>query len=1286
MQDTTTWLKLKASSGAQIPYIGYIECPIIIEGKTFQSGILVVRDPTDHVTLSRKNRVPALIGCNVLQDLYNQKSVNQDNQYTQVINDSLSEYEAKVSFSERITAQVRETNSDQLGYVRTMKNVNLPPGTGITIYGTTKQIPVKQSVVIEHSDELCLPEGLEIYPTLAQLDSRGLVPIQIRNYTTSEIMIERRQKIGVVCLGEQKLPELDIGYEETNNGEYEATIQHVNSTSETNNCDITAPFDIDIGIAKRNPEQRRKIYSLLHKYKSVFSLSEYDLGYTDLVKHRIRTYDEVPIKQPDRRVPPHLHDDVKKVLQEWLQNDIIEHSDSPWASQMVIVGKKTGGIRICCDYRLLNAKTIKDAFPLPRIDESIEKLSGSTYFCSLDLNQAYLQVGLHEEDRFKTAFRALGQLYQFKRLSFGLCNSPATFQRLMSRCFEKLDMDIIVYLDDILLCSRTFDQMIANLELVFQQLKIYGLKLKPSKCHLFKEHIEYLGHIVSSDGISPNPDTVDAIARYPTPDSAEKVASFLGLASYYRKYVENFSVIASPLHELVSNTKWKKNRQRKRVEDSDVPFAERWTDDCQNAFDELKHKLLTAPILGFPNFEEPFEVETDASHLGLGAILSQRIGTNRVVIAYASRKLSKSELNIVKQDQSSMKLELLAISWAVTKKFKDYLFHAQHPFTIYTDNNPLSHIMNTKKSVSDIRRLAELAEYNFVIKYKQGKRMNHVDALSRNPVDTVTILDEESLVDAVCDMTDSVSMPDELFSIIIDQEFDDIDSFCGAIQYIEQNNTSTFLPRYSCDDLLQMQQQDSVLSHVLQWMNSSEKPTREDNLKMPVSARKLLKQRQRLMLIKGVLHRKIQVNNEEILQLVLPSILKTQVLTSLHNASGHQGIERTIALVQHRCYWPTMLDDITSWCKKCERCIISKDSVPKTKSKLGHLIATKPNQLVAMDYTLLEKSTSGHENVLVMTDTFSKFTLTVATKDQTAKTTAKHLLNDWILRFGPPERIHSDQGKSFENEIIHELCKLYSITKSKTTPYHPSGNGQAERFNRTMHNLLRTLNPEAKRKWPSYLPELTFYYNATPHSSTGFSPFYLFMGFHPRLPVDNIVVVQNDDLDQHQLVLNDWVKERHNQLQLAYKLANQRITSRVQQRKNRHDEHIVPPVNLKLGDRVLLRNHCLGRNKCQDKFLPDPYIVTDAKGDKVFTIQLADQSGPTRTVGRDELKLVTDSFGDTIPNDDDSVIITRDSDSDDSDKPQLRRSKRLAAKQSATHQTIVHCRYMYQYQYQYKPE
>ena len=399
------------------------------------------------------------------------------------------------------------------------------------------------------------------------------------------------------------------------------------------------------------------------------------------------------------------------------------------------------------------------------------------------------------------------------------------------------------------------------------------------------------------------------------------------------------------------------------------------------------------------------------------------------------------------------------------------------------------------------------------------------------------------------------------------------------------------------------------------------RPTPEERRLLPERAKTLLKQFDRLVEREGVVYRRVHRpdGGEEFLQLVLPSVLKDEVLEHLHQEHGHQGVERTTELVRRRCYWPCMTEDIKQWVQTCERCQVAKAAGGVATCPMGHLLASRPNDIVAMDFTVLEPSRGGIENVLVMTDVFSKYTVAVPTRDQTASTVAQVLLKEWFFRFGVPGRIHSDQGRSFESTLIQQLCQLYGVGKTRTTPYHPAGNGQCERFNRTLHDLLRTLPVARKHDWVSCLPHLLFCYNSTVHQATGESPFLLMFGREPCLPIDFLL---GQTVDQPLHGTNEWLVEHQARLGVAWARARERLLAAAGRRKEQHDQG-VRDAPLQEGQLVYLRDHgARGRQKIRDVWNPLLHRVLRAPqpGGAVYTVAPIDHLQKVRNVHRSQLK------------------------------------------------------------------
>ncbi|CAI5649652.1 unnamed protein product [Oreochromis niloticus] len=444
---------------------------------------------------------------------------------------------------------------------------------------------------------------------------------------------------------------------------------------------------------------------------------------------------------------------------------------------------------------------------------------------------------------------------------------------------------------------------------------------------------------------------------------------------------------------------------------------------------------------------------------------------------------------------------------------------------------------------------------------------------------------------------------------------------CPAVlPAVTQSEIGAF-PSHSPGDIRALQEADPLLKNFLVYWRRQSPPSSEERSQLPKPVMVLLRQWDRLVEKDGILYRRIlrPGGGEEALQLVLPEALKPETLRQLHQDHGHQGIERTTELVRQRCYWPGMSSDIKQWVQRCERCQVAKDSELGPHSYMGHLLASRPNEILAIDFTLLEPSRSGVENVLVMTDVFSKYTVAVPTRDQRASTVAQVLLTEWFFKFGVPSRLHSDQGRNFESLVMQQLCELYRVAKSRTTPYHPAGNGQCERFNRTLHNLLRTLPSSRKRDWAACLPHVLFCYNSTPHQGTGESPFFLMFGRDPRLPIDFLLGRVQDPVPGE---VQDWVAEHQARLMVAFEGARARLSLAADRRKERHDQR-VHPVPLKVGQLVYLRDHSArGRHKIQDLWSSVVYQVLRAPQENgaVYTISPVGDLEKVRHVHRDMLK------------------------------------------------------------------
>ena len=436
--------------------------------------------------------------------------------------------------------------------------------------------------------------------------------------------------------------------------------------------------------------------------------------------------------------------------------------------------------------------------------------------------------------------------------------------------------------------------------------------------------------------------------------------------------------------------------------------------------------------------------------------------------------------------------------------------------------------------------------------------------------------------------------------------------------YSPQTYSTSPLPSWNKDQLTKLQHADAAIRRLLHFRAIGRKPTPRELKAETRESTQFLNQWDRITEKDQVLYRTNSDNHgNKHVQLLLPDSLRDELLRGVHDQCAHQGVERTEQLVRERCWWPGIHKFVQKYVSECERCVVAKGPYLPTKTPMSSIIASKPLEVLAMDFTLLEPATDGRENVLVLTDVFTKFTVAIPTRDQKASTVVKTLVCDWFLVYGVPRRIHSDQGRCFEAEIVQELCRMYGIKKSRSTPYHPEGNGQCERFNRTLHDLLRTLPPDKKRVWPNHLKELCYAYNATPHSSTGYSPHYLMFGVDPKLPVDILLPYDREQPTD----TGTWLSQHQNRLQRAHLQAQAKLKTEAVLRKQQADRHKnVRPDEIQIGERVFTRHHPQGRAKIQDRWNSKVYKVVNRR-DNIHEIEPTDGHGPNRTVNRSELQV-----------------------------------------------------------------
>ena len=701
---------------------------------------------------------------------------------------------------------------------------------------------------------------------------------------------------------------------------------------------------------------------LLCDYKTLFANNLSELGTTSLVEHSIDTGNAPPIKQLPRRLPNALKPIVDSQVKEMIDNNIVRPSHSPWASPIVLVRKKDGTWRFCIDYRKLNDVTVKDSYMIPQVNDLLDTLAGQMYFTTLDLASGYWQVNVAEEHKEKTAFVIPGgEQLEFNRMPFGLANAVPTFQRLMQRVLEGLTpRKCLVYLDDVLVVGSTFEQHLENLKDVLNALQTAGLKLKPSKCFFAQTSVKYLGFVISSDGLRPYPKKLEAISDYPRPKNVQELGRFVGLASYYRRFVSGFSDIIYPLNKLLQKN---------------INFV--WNNECESAFCTLKAELITAPVLAFPRTHGQFVLYTDASDIGIGAVLAQRDSNgDEKVISYASKGFSSSEKNWAVTEK-----EAFTVVWAL-QYFHAYIYGVK--IIAYSDHQALIWLRKMKHPSGKLARwILKLEQYDYEIIHRPSSLMTHVDALSRAPVNSIQIL----------------SWPSSET-----QELQDLD-----------------------DDLVA----------VKKWVTAEKPPQTCPENSSPV-LKALYKLFPSLVLENGVLYRK-WINNADTdrLQVVIPKYFVPKVLSQVHKQICHLGIHKTFDIVQNRFYWPGFHKDIQDFCKSCATCAKNK-LVPRPRMPLQPIeIKPVPFHMVGIDIIgPLKLTRRGNRYILSVIDYYTKYGEAVPLPNQEAETVVR-ALEEIFARHGMPSIILTDQGSNFESHLFASMCRLFGIEKRRTTPYHP---------------------------------------------------------------------------------------------------------------------------------------------------------------------------------------------------------------------------------------------------------
>ena len=933
-----------------------------------------------------------------------------------------------------------------------------------------------------------------------------------------------------------------------------------------------------------NSKHRAAIENILWRSKILFDPTPSIINIPP--QSAIRTGDHPPIYSKQYPAPASDQQIKAQETQKLFERGQIEESTSPWSSPVVLVKKKDKTIRFCIDYRRLNAITVKDAFPLPRIDEIFDQLTDSKYYTKFDFKSGYFQIPLSKEDRPKTAFSIRDNHYQFTVLPQGITNGPATFQRIINNILGPARWKYaLAYIDDVIIYSNTFDEHLIHLNEICHLLQEARFRLNPEKCEIARTQTEYLGHNIQSGEIRPSSMNIKGLLNTRIPETADEVCKFVKAAEYYRKFIPNFSQIAQSLQKFIPTTR----TQRKKNQKIKIFLS----DEEIQSLNTLKEFLTTDLVLRIPNNRLPFKLQTDASDEGIGAVLLQPYPEGDRPVAYISKKFT-----LAQRRWSPMEQECYAFIHALDK-WHNYLSGIK--FTWETDHKALMQL-NKKAQINKRceRWRLKILEYDFNVKHIPGLQNSMPDYLSRSPVDeaeedpdeipfimsqgTQTEFDNESehhlMVNVIQTRAVKLRELNETKPQNRNQTTSDTLNEENRILLNRNQTTSDTLNEenriipFTIEDLTHAQRQDKYAQNILNNIGTNKKYYMENNLLM------------------RRLHPPVPyVPAGEIRK----SILKIYHDTAANGA--HFGRNKTLHKIRTRYFWPTMYKDIDNHVKSCILCAQHNPRRQKTPGKLRPIQPPEGVwQLVAMDFhgPINPPSQRGNRYILSLTDILSKFMVTKAVRDNSAQTVVRFLKEDIISKFGTPHCILTDNGTHFTSSLTNALLKEIGATHLYSTPYHPETNGQIERFNSTMDAKIATLTNAQKTNWDEQLAFVTFNYNTSIHSSTKQIPFEMMYGRKPVLPFDYQDAHVTLDYDpDHSNKLNEYLSTLNEQARNNIMLNQQRYKERYDQ--NRSD----PKYNI--NDLVLVKT-----SHSQSKFnkrYEGPFRILQQLTPKTFIVQ-----------------------------------------------------------------------------------
>ena len=935
---------------------------------------------------------------------------------------------------------IAQEDDQNFGVARTLKPVSIPAWSEGYIkvklakaIGQCKKILFTPTELQNYEDLQFLEGTISPHETNREIKYSWL---KYRNFSTYPYEIPKGYIVG-------ELSEyVELNNEDTVNMQQGGYINAVKASEERWNT----IKDALIQKAGGDSEIQERLLRAFQNHQNTVSLENEVLGTTDTVVHKIDYEGPLNNYTPPYPVPKSERSDLSKEVKRLLKHKKIEKSESCHNSPVLPIRKRNNELRLVYDFRRINDWTAKQKFPLPRIDDILNDLFGGKVFSCLDMKSGYSQVKLHPESRPLTAFTVPEGRYQHIVLPQGLCNGPSLFQSLMCNVVSGLAPHIFCFLDDLIIVSENYEQHEKHLKLILSRLEKHKLSIRIDKCQFFKPSVDYLGFKVGNEGIAPLPSKIEAIQTFPRPQTLFQLRSFLGLTSYYRRFLPKYAEIATPLVALTKGFKGK--GKHIKIE---------WNENAEKSFQEFKEKMCNEVMLRFPDYSKPFRLCTDASMNSLGGVLSQVDEDNSDrPITFFSRVLSDAEKKYPILEKEALALIYgLRINKSILGSF---------PVEVVSDNSPLIYLMKSKTDNNRVARWqASVLDFDIInFKHLPGALNTVADALSRKP-----------------------------FSII-DDLLDDL-PIMSAIK-VQENIDEPDIINWDIEELKVEQDKDMLYQEIKRFIRGK-KANLPNSLNVPLN---------QFEVQSDILYFKnISAYGKDRYQCCLPETYREKALKLAHSApmGGHSGEQHTVHRLKKFAFWPSMRRDAIAFVKNCKICKKYKKErmfpVPILRSQQ----VVRPFQVTHADLVgPLSLSDDGNRYIMTFIDALTRYGIAVAVPNKKAETIARAIFEKVFCVYGLIEQILTDNGGEFSNEVLELALSYMKVKHRKVTPYRPSANGLCERFNKVLLEILRSQVQDNESQWDKNLCLAAFSYNCGYNRTVMDSPFFLLYGRDVNLP------------------------------------------------------------------------------------------------------------------------------------------------------------------------------------------